>query len=334
MFHTVVCDLLGIRYPVLQGAMQGGGGVELVAAVSEAGGLGVLPTFGGTDQKLRADIAAVRERTAKPFGVNIMPMGRGIAERAAATCIEFGVPIVTTGRADPGERIVQLLKNAGIKVVSVIPTVEHARRMEAEGVDAVVASGTEAGGHVGSVATLPLVPQVVDAVKIPVVAAGGIGDARGVLAAFALGAQGIQMGTRFMATRESDMNAWGQAQLLAMRETDTIITRAMTGAPVRCIRTPEIVAYEEALARNADPTELTELKRCVRASRNADDKAQRRQSAAGQVAGLIHEIVPVRVLIEGLLAEAQALALRMPVIASQHGASTVAANSETTPTAR
>ncbi len=317
MFHTVVCDLLGIRYPVLQGAMQGGGGVELVAAVSEAGGLGVLPTFGGTDQKLRADIAAVRERTVKPFGVNIMPMGRGIAERAAATCIELGVPVVTTGRADPGEQIVRRLKDAGIRVVSVIPTVEHARRMEAEGVDAVVASGSEAGGHVGMVATLPLVPQVVDAVKIPVIAAGGIGDARGILAAFALGAVGVQMGTRFMATVESDMNAWGKAQLLAMRETDTIVTRAMTGAPVRCIKTAENVAYEEALLRNADAAEVTELKRRVRASRNADDKADRRQSAAGQIAGLIRDVVPVRDLIEGLLADAARLATRMPLVASR-----------------
>ena len=154
VFHTVICDLLGIKYPILQGAMQGGGGVELVAAVSEAGGLGVLPTFGGTDQKLRADIAGVRARTDKPFGVNIMPMGRGITERCAATCIELGIPIVTTGRADPGEAVVRRLKAAGIKVVSVIPTVEHARRMEAEGVDAVVASGAEAGGHVGTVSTL------------------------------------------------------------------------------------------------------------------------------------------------------------------------------------
>ncbi len=317
MFYTVVCDLLGIKYPVLQGAMQGGGGVDLVAAVSEAGGLGVLPTFGGTDQKLRADIVAVRQRTAKPFGVNIMPMGRGIAERAAATCIELGVPIVTTGRADPGEQIVRQLKDAGIKVVSVIPTVEHARRMEGEGVDAVVASGCEAGGHVGTIATLPLVPQVVDAVKIPVIAAGGIGDARGILAAFALGAAGVQMGTRFMATVESDMNAWGKAQLLAMRETDTIVTRAMTGAPVRCIKTADNVAYEDALLRHADTAELTELKRRVRASRNTDDKADRRQSAAGQIAGLIHDVVPVRDLIESLLADAARLAARMPVIAGR-----------------
>jgi enoyl-[acyl-carrier protein] reductase II len=315
MFHTAICDLLGIRYPVLQGAMQGGGGVKLVVAVSEAGGLGVLPTFGGTDEKLRADIAAVRARTNRPFGVNIMPMGRGITERCAGTCIEFGVPIVTTGRADPGEAVVRRLKAAGIKVVSVIPTVEHARRMEAEGVDAVVASGAEAGGHVGTVSTLPLVPQVVDAVRIPVLAAGGIGDARGFLAAFALGAVGIQMGTRFMATSESDLNDWGRTQLLAMRETDTIITRAMTGATVRCIRTPEIVAYEEALSRHADAGEVSELKRRVRSSRNEESKADRRQSAAGQIAGMIRDVVPVRELIEGMLVEAAQLAERLPSIA-------------------
>jgi enoyl-[acyl-carrier protein] reductase II len=317
MFHTVICDLLNIRYPILQGAMQGGGGVELVAAVSEAGGLGVLPTFGGTDQKLRADIADVRARTTRPFGVNIMPMGRGITERCAATCIELGVPIVTTGRADPGEEVVRRLKAAGIKVVSVIPTVEHARRMEDEGVDAVVASGAEAGGHVGTVSTLPLVPQVVDAVRIPVLAAGGIGDARGFVAAFALGAVGIQMGTRFMATTESDLNEWGRAQLLSMCETDTIVTRAMTGATVRCIRTPEIIAYEDALARHADTVELTELKRHVRGSRYAEGKSERRQSAAGQVAGMISDVVPVRDLIEGLLAEAVRLAERMPAVARE-----------------
>lgn len=317
MFHTAVCDLLGIRYPILQGAMQGGGGVELVAAVCEAGGLGVLPTFGGTDQKLRADIEGVRSRTTRPFGVNIMPMGRGITERCAATCIELGIPVVTTGRADPGEAVVRRLKDAGIKVVSVIPTVEHARRMEGEGVDAVVASGTEAGGHVGTIATLPLVPQVVDAVKIPVLAAGGIGDARGFLAAFALGAQGIQMGTRFMATLESDLNDWGRNRLLEMRETDTIVTRAMTGATVRCMRTPEIAAYEEAVARGADTGELKELANRVRGSRYGEGKGDRRQSAAGQVAGLIREVVAVRDLIEGMLADAAKLAERLPSVAKR-----------------
>lgn len=315
MFHTPVCDLLGIRVPILQGAMQGGGGVELVAAVSNAGGLGVLPTFGGTDRKLREDIAGVRARTSRPFGVNIMPMGKGITERCVATCIELGVPVVTTGRADPGEEAVAKLKRAGIKVVSVIPTVAHAQRMEAEGVDAVVASGTEAGGHVGTVATLPLVPMVVDAVRIPVLAAGGIGDARGFLAAFALGAQGIQMGTRFMATVESDLNAWGRQRLLEMRETDTLVTRAMTGATVRCIRTPEIAAYEEALGRHAPEAELGELKRAVRTSRHEEDKSDRRQSAAGQIAGMIRDVPTVAGLIDGMLAEAARLAARMPDMA-------------------
>lgn len=316
MFRTVICDLLGIEVPILQGAMQGGGGIELVAAVCEAGGLGVLPTFGGTDRKLREDIAAVRQRTRRPFGVNIMPMGPGITERCVATCVELGVPVVTTGRADPGEHAVRKLKDAGIKVVSVIPTVEHARRMEAEGVDAVVASGTEAGGHVGTIATLPLVPQVVDAVRIPVLAAGGIGDARGFLAAFALGAVGVQMGTRFMATAESDLNAWGRERLLEMRETDTIVTRAMTGATVRCIRTPEIEAYEAAIARGAPASEIGELKRKVRASRHEDDKAARRQTAAGQIAGLIHDVPTVAELMRRTLSEAALLAGRLPGLAS------------------
>ena len=315
MFHTAVCDLLGIRVPILQGAMQGGGGVALVAAVSEAGGLGVLPTFGDTDQALRADIAAVRARTSRPFGVNIMPMGRGITERCVATCVELCVPVVTTGRADPGEHAVRTLKDAGIKVVSVIPTVEHARRMEAEGVDAVVASGTEAGGHVGTVATLPLVPMVVDAVRIPVIAAGGIGDARGFLAAFALGAVGVQMGTRFMATAESDLNAWGRARLLAMRETETIVTKAMTGAPVRCIQTPENTAYEAALARHAPEAELTDLKRAVRQTRNPASYAERTQSAAGQVAGLIDDVPTVAELMRRMLEDAARLAGRMPEFA-------------------
>ena len=304
MFKTEICDLLGIDVPILQGAMQGGGGARLAATVSEAGGLGVLPTFQSTDDKLRSDIRAVRAATSKPFGVNVMPMGRGITERCVATCIELSVPVVTTGRADPGEAAVRKLKDAGIKVVSVIPAVEHARRMESEGVDAVVASGTEAGGHVGTIATMPLVPQVVDAVSIPVLAAGGIGDGRGFVAALALGACGIQMGTRFMATPESGMNAWGREQLLSMRETDTIVTRSMTGATVRCIRTPEIEAYERALWEGASEDELAELKRAVRKSRNTD-YAARRQSAAGQVAGMIVSEQPAAQLMVEMLEEAR-----------------------------
>jgi len=307
-FHTVVCDMLGIRYPILQGAMQGGGGPALVAAVSEAGGLGILPTFGGTEVRLRQDIAEARRLTDKPVAVNITPMGRAFTESRAAICIELGIPIVTTGRADPGEAAVRSMKDAGITVLAVIPTVAHAQRMAAEGVDAVIASGSEAGGHVGGIGTMALVPQVVDAVDIPVLATGGIGDARGFFAALALGAVGVQVGTRFMATPESDLNVWGKTRLLEMAETDTIVTRAMTGAPVRCIATPEIEAYERARAVGAPAAELQLLQRAVRGGRNADDKNLRRQSAAGQIAGMIHELRPVAALIEEMIAGAQQLA--------------------------
>jgi enoyl-[acyl-carrier protein] reductase II len=233
-----------------------------------------------------------------------MPMGRGITERCVATCIELEVPIVTTGRADPGEAAVRKMKEAGIRVVSVVPTVSHARRMEAEGVDAIVASGSEAGGHVGHIATMPLVPQVVDAVRIPVLAAGGIGDGRGFVAALALGAQGIQIGTRFMATRESDLNEWGKARLIEMAETDTVVTRALTGATVRAIATPEVTAYETALVAGADEETLVTLRRAVRASRNPEDKADRRQSAAGQIAGMIQDVPTVAALMTKIIADA------------------------------
>jgi enoyl-[acyl-carrier protein] reductase II len=314
-FHTVVCDLLGIRHPILQGAMQGGGGPALVAAVSEAGGLGILPTFGGTEAKLRQEIAEVRRLTDRPFGVNITPMGRAFTESRAGICVDEGVGIVTTGRADPGEAAVRRLKEAGIVVLAVIPTVAHARRMAEEGVDAVIASGSEAGGHVGTVGTLALVPQVVDAVGLPVLATGGIGDGRGFLAALALGAVGVQVGTRFLATTESDINDWGKARLLEMAETDTVVTRAMTGAPVRCIATPEILAFERARASGAPEAELRALQRAVRGSHSRDDKARSRQSAAGQVAGMIREVRPVARLIEAMLTEAARLAPALATLA-------------------
>ena len=307
MFKTAVCNLLNIKYPILQGAMQGGGGPDLVAAVSEAGGLGVLPTFGGTEEKLREDIEAVRRCTDKPFGVNITAMGRRFTESRARIIIENEVPVCTTGRADPGEKAVRMLKDEGVKVVSVIPTVELAKRMEDEGADAIVASGTEAGGHVGTIATMPLVPMVVDAVNVPVIATGGIGDARGFLAAFALGALGVQIGTRFMATTESDLNAWGQDQLLTMKETDTIVSKAMTGSTVRCVTTPELTAYEEARRSGASKEELAELRKAVVRGRNTD-KGNKRQSAMGQVGGMVNDVRPVGEFIEGMISEAAQLA--------------------------
>ena len=314
-FHTPLCDLLGIPYPILQGAMQGAGGPRLVAAVSEAGGLGVLPTFGGTEEDLRNDVARTRELTAKPFGVNITPMGRAFTESRADICIELRVPIVTTGRGDPGESVVGRLKDAGAIVIPVVPTVAHALRVEAEGADAIVASGCEAGGHVGTVSTLPLLPQVVDAVRVPVVAAGGIGDARGFLAALALGAVGAQFGTRFIATTESEAPDWYKRRVLAALETDTIVSEVMTGRTVRALTTPALRAFEQARLRGASEDELGELRRQVRNLK--EQIPEERAVAAGQIAGLIHDICPVRELIEGILREAADLAGRLAELAAR-----------------
>ena len=310
MFHTEICDLLGIRYPILQGAMQGAGGARLVAATSEAGGLGILPTFGGTEDALRADIEAARRLTEKPVAVNITPMGRAFTESRARICIEMEVPIVTTGRADPGEAAVATLKEARIIVLPVVPTVQHALRVQAEGVDAVIASGSEAGGHVGGVATLALVPQVVDALDIPVLAAGGIGDGRGFLAMLALGAVGVQLGTALIATEEADVNDWYRDAILAMNATDTIVSAVLTGATVRCIATPEIKAYEAARLSGAPREKMQRLRQIARQNYGHSDKTdrgRRGQGTGGQIAGMITEIRPATKIIEDMIRDAAAL---------------------------
>jgi enoyl-[acyl-carrier protein] reductase II len=316
MFHTVLCDLLGIRYPILQGAMQGAGGPRLAAAVSEAGGLGVLPTFGGTEEQLRRDIEETRKRTDLPFGVNITPMGPAFTESRARIAIELRVPIVTTGRGDPGSSIVAILKDAGIVVVPVVPSVEHALRVEAEGADAIVASGSEAGGHVGTVATLPLVPQVVDAVGIPVVAAGGIADGRGFLAALALGACGVQLGTRLIATDESEAASGFKQRILDASETDTLVTELLTGKTVRTLATPALRAYEAARQRGVDASELADRKREFR---RASRSGQRDEipAVAGQIGGMVGDIRPVPDIIGNMLRDATALAERLAREASR-----------------
>jgi enoyl-[acyl-carrier protein] reductase II len=320
MFHTVLCDLLGIRYPIIQGAMQGAGGPRLVAAVSEAGGLGILPTFGGSEKDLRDDIERTRALTSRPFAVNITPIGRAFTESRAAICIEMGVPIVTTGRGDPGSNIVQQLRAAGTVVLPVVPSVRHALRVEAEGADAIIVSGMEAGGHVGRVSTMPLVPQVVDAVKVPVVAAGGLGDARGFMAALALGACGIQLGTRFIATVESEAADWMKERLLVTEETGTMISSLMTGKPVRAFATRILREYEEALARTESVEERGELRsRYLKELRNAP--IEDRTTAAGEISGMIHDIRTVREIIEGIIEEAAGIAERLYRVSRDEGAS-------------
>jgi enoyl-[acyl-carrier protein] reductase II len=316
LFRTVLCDLLGIPHPILQGAMQGAGGPRLAAAVSEAGGLGVLPTFGGTEKQLRSDIEQTRKLTERPFGVNITPMGPAFTESRAKVAIELEVPIVTTGRGDPGTSIVARLKRAGIVVVPVVPSVLHALRVQEEGADAVVASGCEAGGHVGTVSTLPLVPQVVDAVSIPVVAAGGIADGRGFLAALALGGCGIQLGTRLICSVESEAAPGFKQRVLEAAETDTLVTEALTGKTVRTIATPGLREYEAARLAGADASRLDELKRSLR-SATRSGRSEDYPAVAGQVSGLVRNVPPVREIIDGILADAAAAARRLDVLASE-----------------
>ncbi len=294
--------------------MQGAGGPRLVAAVAEAGGLGVLPTFGGTEAALRADIAHTRELTGRPFGVNITPIGRAFTESRAAVCIELGVPIVTTGRGDPGLKVVERLRNAGVRVLPVVPSVKHARRVEAEGADAIIASGSEAGGHVGTVATLPLVAQVADAVRVPVVAAGGIGDARGFVAALALGACGIQLGTRLIATPESEAPAHTKRSILEADETGTLVTSLLTGKPVRTLVTAALREYASARLAGAPEERQAELRERFR--RESQAPGGERAFAAGQIIGMIREVQPVAEIFTQIITDATALLGRLSAAAA------------------
>ena len=231
---TRITELLGVQYPLLQGGMAWIADSQLAAAVSNAGGVGLIAGGAAPVDYIRDQIRRAKELTDKPFGVNIMLMSPNAADLAELV-IDEQVSLVTTGAGSPG-RYIPAWKEAGIKVIPVIPTVALAKRMEQAGADAVIAEGTESGGHIGEITTMCLVPQVVDAVQIPVIAAGGIADGRGVAAAFMLGAQGVQLGTRFVTTEECDAaDAYKQAYLSARKE-DIVIVKSPVGMPGRAIQ--------------------------------------------------------------------------------------------------
>jgi enoyl-[acyl-carrier protein] reductase II len=314
MFHTKLCDLLGIEYPIIQGALGGvAGGPRLAAAVSNAGGLGVLASFNLTSKQLREEITQVRALTDKPFGLNIFAVTTAFVKRVAKVAVEEGVSIVTTGRGDPRQPTVALLKEHGITVLPVVPTVRHAVRLEAEGADAIIASGTEAGGHVGTVCSLPLIPQVVSAVKIPVVAAGGIGDARGFVAALALGASGIQMGTRFLATHESGASPAQKQKILQITEEDTVPTPIFTGRNVRVIKTPELEEWQRTQREGATPQELAALVSRIRERRSDNPQIS---MTVGQVSGMIGEIEGAGDVIKKIIDEATDICKSLSLLAA------------------
>ena len=231
---TKITTLLGIESPVVQGGMAWVAESHLAAAVSNAGGLGIIGAASAPAEWVRAQIQEVKRRTDKPFGVNIMLMSP-YAKEVAELVAEEKVPVVTTGAGSP-EKYMSLWKEAGIKVIPVVASVALAKRMERCGADALVAEGTEAGGHIGENTTMVLVPQVVDAVNVPVIAAGGIADGRGMAAAFMLGAEGVQIGTRFVASREAQVHENYKNCIIKARDIDSRVTGRSTGHPVRALR--------------------------------------------------------------------------------------------------
>ena len=245
--QTEITELLGIQYPIIQGGMAWVAEHHLAAAVSEAGGLGLIGAANAPAEWVREQIRAAKNLTEQPFGVNIMLMSP-YADEVAQVVAEEGVKVVTTGAGSP-EKYMEQWKQSGIRVIPVVASVALAKRMERCGADAVVAEGCESGGHVGESTTMALVPQVVDAVQIPVIAAGGIADGRGIAAAFMLGAKAVQMGTRFIATQEAQVHESYKNQVLRAKDIDTRVTGRSTGHPVRALRNEMTKRYLELSRR-------------------------------------------------------------------------------------
>lgn len=286
MEQNPVCSMLGITYPVIQGGMAWVADAELAAAVSNAGGLGLIAAMNSNGEQLREQIVKARNLTDRPFGVNLMLMSPFIEEAVSVVC-EEGVKVVTTGAGNPA-KYMDRLKEAGVKVICVVAGVALAVMAERMGACAVVAEGCESGGHVGETTTMALVPQVVDAVSIPVIAAGGIADGRGMAAAFLLGAQGIQMGTRFLTAKECTIHPNYKAKVIAANDHDTVVTGKTLGHPVRALKNRMTREFQKKEADpNTTPDELQAMGAGAlrRAAREGD--VQYGSCMCGQIAGLV-----------------------------------------------
>lgn len=298
-----ITQLLGIKYPVFQGAMAQIARFELASAVSNAGGLGILASGGMSPEELREQIKKCKEQTTKPFAVNLMLMMPNINE-IIDVVIEEGVKIVTTGAGTPRKFMPRLIE-AGVKVIPVIPSVKAAKKMEELGCAAVVVEGMEAGGHVGTSTTMALLPQVTKAVNIPVIAAGGIADGRGVAAAFCLGASGVQMGTVFLATHECPISIEYKNLIVEADDTSTTLTGMKFGAPVRGIKNELTKRYHELEAQSSTLMELEELTLGSLRKAVYDGDVENGSVMSGQIAGLVDEIRSVEQVIVDVLEEAK-----------------------------
>ena len=303
MIHTPIRDLLGIEYPIFQGGMAWVADGKLAAAVSAAGGLGIIGAGNAPGSYVREQIQVVRAATDKPFGVNVMLMSP-FADEVAQVIAEEKVPVVTTGAGNPSKYMEQW-KNAGCKVIPVVASVSMAKLMTRVGASAVIAEGGESGGHIGELATLPLVPQVCDATDLPVIAAGGIGDGRGVAAAFMLGAVGVQLGTRFLVAHECSIHPTYKEKVLKATDLGTITTGKRLGHPVRSLKTPFARNYAKAEYTQISDEELEAMG--VGALRLAvqEGDVQRGTFLAGEIAGMVSREQPAAEIIREIFAEAE-----------------------------
>lgn len=302
---TEITQLLGIEYPIIQGGMAWVAEYHLAAAVSEAGGLGVIGAANAPADWVREQIRETRKLTDKPFGVNIMLMSPYV-EDVAKVVAEEGVKVVTTGAGSP-EKYMKMWKEAGVRVMPVVASVALAKRMERCGADAVIAEGCESGGHIGETTTMVLVPQVVDAVKIPVIAAGGIADGRGIAAAFMLGAKAVQMGTHFIVTEECWVHENYKNLVIKARDIDTRVTGRSTGHPVRALRNQMTGEYLKKEAEGASFEELEQLTLGGLRKAVIDGDVKNGSVMAGQSAGMVKEKMTCGQLIQKLVSETEQL---------------------------
>lgn len=300
-----VCELLGIRYPIIQGAMARISDASLASAVSNAGGLGIIAGANAPIEYLRAEVRKAKELTNKPFGVNVMLMSEN-ADAVAKMVCEEGVKVVTTGAGMPG-KYMDMWKEHNVKVLPVIPSVAMAKRMVRTGADAVIAEGTESGGHVGELTTMALIPQIVDAVDVPVIAAGGIADGRGMAAAYMLGASGVQLGTRFLCATECTIPDSYKEKIIRSRDIDTVVTGRQTGHPVRVLKNKLARMFMQLEKEGAPLKEYESLGVGALAKAVVEGDMDNGSVMAGQICALVTKVEPCEAIIKDIISVAEQL---------------------------
>lgn len=307
--NSRLCKLLNIDYPIIQGGMAWVATAELAAAVSNAGGLGIIAAGNAPADVIEKEIKKIKQFTDRPYGINVMLLSPFV-EEIIDLVVRERVPVITTGAGNPGKYI-EVLKSVNTKVIPVVPSVALAQRIERLGADAVIAEGTEAGGHIGELTTMVLVPQIVDAIKIPVIAAGGIADGRGMVASFALGAEGVQVGTRFVCSNECIVHEKYKNKILKAKDRDTIVTGRSTGHPVRVLRNKLTREFDRLEKVGASIEEIEKLGAGKLRLSVVEGDIENGSVMAGQSAGLIRNIKSCKDIIEDMVMEAKQAYLSM-----------------------